>query len=94
MKRGLAWLVDDAASSLESRRTAGDARTWRSTSRSSASCSARRWSRSFTGHVLMLEDVGEYMYRIDRYFFHVTSNAECSALCGHPAWAMLGRAEE
>ena len=26
------------------------------------------------GHVLMLEDVGEYMYRIDRYFYHVTSN--------------------
>ncbi len=27
-----------------------------------------------TGHVLMLEEVSEYMYRIDRSLFHVTSN--------------------
>jgi muramoyltetrapeptide carboxypeptidase len=26
-----------------------------------------------SGHVLMLEDVGEYLYRIDRLFFHITS---------------------
>jgi muramoyltetrapeptide carboxypeptidase len=26
-----------------------------------------------TGHVLMLEDVNEYMYRIDRALFHITS---------------------
>ena len=28
----------------------------------------------FTDHVLMLEDVAEYMYRIDRALFHITSN--------------------
>ncbi|MFY9758290.1 MAG: LD-carboxypeptidase, partial [Pseudolabrys sp.] len=28
------------------------------------------------GHVLMLEEVGEAMYRIDRSLFHITSNAE------------------
>ncbi|HEX8232339.1 MAG TPA: LD-carboxypeptidase [Caulobacteraceae bacterium] len=27
-----------------------------------------------SGHVLMLEEVGEYMYRIDRSLFHITSN--------------------
>ncbi|MDO9474458.1 MAG: LD-carboxypeptidase [Caulobacter sp.] len=27
-----------------------------------------------TGHVLMLEEVGEYAYRIDRMMFHLTSN--------------------
>ncbi|MGE3143738.1 MAG: LD-carboxypeptidase [Hyphomonadaceae bacterium] len=27
-----------------------------------------------TDHVLMLEDVGEYMYRLDRLMFHITSN--------------------
>jgi muramoyltetrapeptide carboxypeptidase len=27
-----------------------------------------------TGHVLMLEEVSEYMYRIDRSLFHITSN--------------------
>jgi muramoyltetrapeptide carboxypeptidase len=36
----------------------------------------------FEGRVLMLEDVGEYMYRIDRYFFHVTSNAAVRRCAG------------
>ena len=36
----------------------------------------------FSGRVLMLEDVGEYMYRIDRYFFHVTSNAAVRRCAG------------
>ena len=27
-----------------------------------------------TGHVIMLEDVSEYLYRIDRALFHITSN--------------------
>ena len=36
----------------------------------------------FTGRVLLLEDVGEYMYRIDRYFFHVTSNANVRRCAG------------
>lgn len=32
------------------------------------------WVPDLTGHVLMLEEVGEYMYRIDRALFHVTSD--------------------
>jgi muramoyltetrapeptide carboxypeptidase len=36
----------------------------------------------FSGHVIQLEDVGEYMYRIDRYFFHVTSNANIRRCAG------------
>jgi len=36
----------------------------------------------FTGRVLMLEDVGEYMYRVDRYFFHVTQNAAVRRCAG------------
>jgi muramoyltetrapeptide carboxypeptidase len=32
------------------------------------------WQPDLSGHVLMVEDVGEYMYRLDRLFFHVTSN--------------------
>lgn len=36
----------------------------------------------FTGRVLMLEDVGEYMYRIDRYMFHVTSNTAIKRCAG------------
>jgi muramoyltetrapeptide carboxypeptidase len=34
------------------------------------------------GHVLMLEDVGEYMYRIDRSLFHVTTNPAIRSVAG------------
>ena len=39
------------------------------------------------GHVLMLEEVGEAMYRIDRSLFHITSNAKIRRVSG----VMLGR---
>jgi muramoyltetrapeptide carboxypeptidase len=39
------------------------------------------------GHVLMLEEVGEAMYRIDRLLFHITSNNEIRRVAG----VMLGR---
>jgi muramoyltetrapeptide carboxypeptidase len=34
------------------------------------------------GHVLNLEEVGEYMYRLDRYLFHVTSSAAIREVAG------------
>jgi muramoyltetrapeptide carboxypeptidase len=34
------------------------------------------------GHVLMVEEVAEYMYRIDRSFFHLTSNPALRRLAG------------
>lgn len=34
------------------------------------------------GHVLMLEEVSEYMYRIDRYFFHITGNPRIRRVAG------------
>jgi muramoyltetrapeptide carboxypeptidase len=34
------------------------------------------------GHVLMLEEVAEYMYRIDRYLFHITSNPGIRRVAG------------
>lgn len=37
---------------------------------------------SLEGHVLMLEEVGEYMYRIDRDFFHITSNPDIRRVAG------------
>jgi len=36
----------------------------------------------FGGHVLMLEEVGEYMYRLDRYLFHVTAQASVQRCIG------------
>jgi muramoyltetrapeptide carboxypeptidase len=35
-----------------------------------------------TGHVLMLEDVSEYMYRIDRTMFHLTSQKSIRRVAG------------
>ena len=32
------------------------------------------WQPDLSGHVLMVEEVSEYMYRIDRSLFHLTSN--------------------
>jgi muramoyltetrapeptide carboxypeptidase len=34
------------------------------------------------GHVLMLEEVSEYLYRIDRALFHITSNAAIRRVAG------------
>jgi muramoyltetrapeptide carboxypeptidase len=35
-----------------------------------------------SGHVLMLEDVGEYLYRIDRALFSITSSANVRSVKG------------
>jgi len=43
-----------------------------------------------TGHVLMLEEVSEYLYAIDRALFHITSNPEIRKVAG----LMLGRCSD
>ena len=43
-----------------------------------------------TGHVLMLEDVSEHMYRTDRSMFHITSNPGVRQVAG----IRLGRCNE
>ena len=40
-----------------------------------------------SGHVLMLEEISEHMYRIDRSLFHITSNPGIREVSG----IMLGR---
>jgi muramoyltetrapeptide carboxypeptidase len=40
------------------------------------------WQPELGGHVLMVEDVGEYMYRLDRLFFQVTSNPDIRRIAG------------
>ncbi len=40
-----------------------------------------------TDHLLMLEEVAEYLYRIDRFLFHITSNPAVRRVAG----IMLGR---
>ncbi len=43
-----------------------------------------------TDHVLMLEEVAEHMYRIDRFLFHITSNPGVRRVSG----IMLGRCSD
>jgi muramoyltetrapeptide carboxypeptidase len=40
------------------------------------------WQPDLSGHVLMLEEVSEHMYRIDRLLMHVTSNADIRRVAG------------
>lgn len=40
------------------------------------------WLPKLSGHVLMLEDVGEYHYRLDRMMFTITSNPEVRKVAG------------
>ena len=86
VRRALAYLVDRAPEALEPSSIAARSAS-PSTSDASASCSARRSSRISTGHVLMLEEVSEYMYRIDRALFHITSNPAIRRVAGHHASA-------
>ncbi|HEX8534469.1 MAG TPA: LD-carboxypeptidase [Allosphingosinicella sp.] len=87
--RALGWLADGAPSSLEPSLTAGD---------KAAAFNITVFSQllgtplqpDLTGHVLMLEDVSEHMYRTDRSMFHITSNPEVRKVAG----IRLGRCSE
>lgn len=81
MLRGLAWLVNQDRSTLEpSLRPGQKALAFNLTILSQLL--GTPLEPDFAGRVLMLEDVGEYMYRIDRYMFHVTSNAAVKGCAG------------
>lgn len=81
MLRGLAWLVNQDRSALEpSLRPGQKSLAFNLTILSQLL--GTPLEPDFVGRVLMLEDVGEYMYRIDRYMFHVTSNAAVKACAG------------
>jgi len=81
MKRGLAWLFEDASWPLEKGTTPGHPNLAFNLTIFSQLLGTPL-EPDLKGHVLMLEDVGEYMYRIDRYFYHVTSNPNVRACAG------------
>lgn len=81
VKRGLAWLFDGASWPLERGTTPGHPNLAFNLTILSQILGTPL-EPPLKGHVLMLEDVGEYMYRIDRYFYHVTSNANVRACAG------------
>jgi muramoyltetrapeptide carboxypeptidase len=84
--RALAWMLDRAPAALEptvngARKTAAFNITILS------QLLGTPLQPDLSGHVLMLEEVSEAMYRIDRALFHITSNAEIRRVAG----IMLGR---
>jgi muramoyltetrapeptide carboxypeptidase len=80
MKRGLAWLVERDPRALEEGLGGKPSLAFNLTILSQLL--GTPLEPDLSGRVLLLEDVGEYMYRIDRYFFHVTSNANVRRCAG------------
>ncbi|MEZ5939080.1 MAG: LD-carboxypeptidase [Hyphomonadaceae bacterium] len=79
--RGLAWLLDGDPGALEGGLDEGrPALAFNLTVLSQLL--GTPIEPDFAGRVLLVEDVGEYMYRIDRYFFHVTANANVRRCAG------------
>lgn len=73
IKRALSYLVDDDSSGLEATvRANGKAAAFNITVLSQLL--GTPFEPDLSGHVLMLEEVAEQMYRIDRSLFHITSN--------------------
>lgn len=73
VKRALDWLIDRAP---EAREVGAmfDGKTAAFNIMVLQSILGTPLEPDLTGHVLMLEDVGEYLYRIDRALFHITSS--------------------
>jgi muramoyltetrapeptide carboxypeptidase len=79
--RALAWLVDHDPAAVEpSLRDGTNAAAFNLTVLSSAIGTIMQ--PDLSGHVLMLEEVSEYMYRIDRALLHITSNPEIRKVAG------------
>jgi muramoyltetrapeptide carboxypeptidase len=79
--RALAWLVDRDPAALEpSLRAAPKAAAFNLTILSSII--GTPFQPDLAGHVLMLEEVSEAMYRIDRLMFHITSNPDIRRVAG------------
>ncbi len=84
--RALDWIVDRAPETLEP--TVGHGRKTAAFNMTVLSqLLGTPLQPDLAGHVLMLEEVDEAMYRIDRSLFHITSNAEIQRVSG----LMLGR---
>jgi muramoyltetrapeptide carboxypeptidase len=86
VERALAWMVDRSPEGLEP--TVGSVKKTAAFNMSVLSqILGTPLQPDLDGHVLMLEEVGEALYRIDRLLFHITSNAEIRRVSG----IMLGR---
>ena len=79
-RRALAWLVDQSPEALEPRLDATPSVAFNLIVFSQLI--GTLYQPDLTGHVLMLEEVGEYMYRIDRSLFHICSSPSLAGLAG------------
>jgi muramoyltetrapeptide carboxypeptidase len=79
--RALAWLVEADRSALEPS-VGRDGPTAAFNLAVLSSIVGTPLQPDLSGHVLMLEEVAEYMYRIDRFLFHVTSNPGIRRVAG------------
>ncbi len=87
--RALAFLVEGARSSLEPTLPAKrPAAAFNMTIL--AHLLGTPWQPDLTGHILMLEEVAEHMYRIDRTLCHITGNPGIRRAAG----IMLGRCSD
>ena len=84
--RALAWMVERAPAALEPT-VNGANKTAAFNITVLSQLLGTPLQPDLSGHVLMLEEVSEAMYRIDRSLFHITSNAEIRRVAG----IMLGR---
>lgn len=73
VKRALAWLIDRAPESVELG-VMFDGKAAAFNIMILQSILGTPLEPDLSGHVLMLEDVGEYLYRLDRALFHITSS--------------------
>jgi muramoyltetrapeptide carboxypeptidase len=79
--RALSWLVDGDPAALEGGLAAGKRHAaFNMTVLSQLLGTALE--PDLTGHILLLEEIDEYMYRIDRTMFHLTANASIRRVAG------------
>ena len=81
VKRGLSWLVDRAPEALELT-ASPDVKTAAFNIMILSNLLGTHLQPDLSDHVLMLEEIGEYMYRIDRSLFHITSNPGIRKVAG------------
>jgi muramoyltetrapeptide carboxypeptidase len=79
--RGLSWLVDRSSAALEPS-VSPRARHAAFNLTILSHLIGTPWQPDLTDYVLMLEDVSEHMYRVDRALFHVTSNPAIRKVAG------------
>jgi muramoyltetrapeptide carboxypeptidase len=81
VKRALAWLIDRSPEALELG-VMFEGKTAAYNIMILSSVLGTPLEPELDDHVLMLEEVGEYLYRIDRALFHVTSSANIRRVKG------------